>query len=197
MRNNEPLAFLHSVLHFSFEIANIAGVFFVACRRNLPSSIPLLSETRRERSFPLSSSLQRLITSSYALFIPSFNVLNSYFYVSLSLVITPTVWILINFVALGGSFMSNPFCQHCCVSLYNWGGYNYICLFLVVFFSRMCVFEGHNLFSGDETCNQSPLIRYLLNTLYKDQRNVLVNFDRSGLEMLLNCNCMCTVILRE
>lgn len=35
MRSNEPLAFLHSVLHFSFEIANIAGVFFVAWWRNL------------------------------------------------------------------------------------------------------------------------------------------------------------------
>ena len=70
-----------------------------------------------------------------------------------------------------------------------------IFVFIFFLFFRLCVFEGHNLFSSDETCNQSPLIRYLLNTLYKDQRNVLVNFDSSGLEMLLNCNCMCTVIL--
>ena len=41
----------------------------------------------------------------------------------------------------------------------------------------MCVFERHNLFSSDETCNQSPLIRYLLNTLFKDQARVVQTLD--------------------
>ena len=91
--------------------------------------------------------------------------------------------------------MCDPFSQHVCVRLTEVD--IIIFVFFLFFFSRMCVFEGHNLFSGDETCNQSPLNRYLLKTLYKDQRNVLVNVDSSGLEMLLNCNCMCTVILGE
>ena len=93
--------------------------------------------------------------------------------------------------------MCNPFCQHHSVSVYITEVDIIIFVCLLFLFLRMCVFEGHNLFSGDETCNQSPLIRYLLNRSYKDQRNVPVNFDSSGLEMLPNCNCMCTVILGE
>ena len=62
MRNNEPLAFLHSVLHFSFEIAKIAGVFFVAWWRNLhPPSLFSRGLAENEES---PSPLQRLITIS-------------------------------------------------------------------------------------------------------------------------------------
>ena len=131
------------------------------------------------------------------LFIPPFNVLSSDFYVSLSLVVAATVSLIKNFAKVRdmGSLCVIP-----SVSIFASGYITevdiiiFVCILFFLFF-RLCVFEGHNLFSSDETCNQSPLMRYLLNTLYKDQRNVLVNFDSSGLEMLLNCNCMCTVIL--
>ena len=62
--------------------------------------------------------------------------------------------------------MCNPFCQHHSVSVYITEVDVIIFVCLLFLFLRMCVFEGHNLFSSDETCNQSPLIRYLRNTLY-------------------------------
>ena len=130
------------------------------------------------------------------LFIPPFNVLSSDFYVSLSLVVAATVSLIKNFSKIRdtGSLCVIPSVS-IFASVYITEVDIIIFVFIFLLFFRLCVFEGHNLFSSDETCNQSHLIRYLLNTLYKDQRNVLVNFDSSGLEMLLNCNCMCTVIL--
>ena len=65
MRNNEPLEFFHSVLHFSFEIAKIAGVFFVAWWRNLHPPSLFSRELAENEVSTCPARLQRLITSSY------------------------------------------------------------------------------------------------------------------------------------